>query len=108
MESLEGKGVYDYLNSNELKTNRFRFKIEGGFLERVLEREHSDELRKSLVWKNFCYGSRRKHLIKKYTRRMGFTKPIQFLRPECYPALKDYVQFSKGIKAELEDLLRET
>lgn len=34
----------------------FEFKIDGGFLEQVLDKSTSDQLRKSLVWKNQYYG----------------------------------------------------
>jgi HEPN domain-containing protein len=101
-DSTRAESRYEYLNSDDLKVNRYKLRISGGFLERVLDEERSSDRRKVLVWKNFCYGSRRKHRIKNYRVRARSASPIHFFRPECYPALKDYVQFPKSVRVELE------
>ena len=97
-------GVYEFLNSPELKKNRHRVRLAGGFLESVLVEERKRNLRKPLVWKNGCYGSRSRDVIKNYPIRIGFTNPVQFRDPSCYLALKDYVQFPREVKTELERL----
>jgi HEPN domain-containing protein len=97
-------GVYALLNSPEVKKNRHEVRLARGFLESVLVEERKRDLRKALVWKNGCYGSRSRNVIRNYPVRIVSTNPVQFRDPECYFALKDYVQFPKDVKHELEKL----
>jgi hypothetical protein len=103
-DSTRPESQPSYLNSTDLKENRYKLRIAGGFLERVLDGEQSSDVRRILVWKNFCYGSKRKRRIKSYNMRVHFATPIHFSKPECYSALKDYVYFPKSVKTELEGL----
>jgi hypothetical protein len=97
-------GVYEILNSQEAKKNRHRVQLAGGFLESVLVEERKGKLRTALIWKNGCYGSRSRDVIRNYPVRMSFTNPVQFRDPSCYAALKGYVQFPKDVRNELEKL----
>jgi len=95
--------VYEFLNSQETKKNRHRVQLEGGFLESVLLEERKNKLRTALIWKNGCFSSRSRDVIRNYPVRMGFTNPVQFRDPACYAALKDYVEFpTKEVRRELE------
>lgn len=53
----------------------FEFKINGGFLEQVLEKDPSDQLRKSLVWKNQHYGHHEEQGLKRFFLRSNRRSP---------------------------------
>ncbi len=83
---------------------RHKFKIPGGFLERVLARP--SERRRNLVWKNFWYGSRRRKVIKAFPQRFECSRPVHFMRPEVYFAIKDLVQFERAAREHFEKTSR--
>src|SRR5438552_925697 len=56
----------------------------------------------SLVWKNFWFGARRRHVIKSFPTRLAWTRPVTFMRPEVYFALKDLVLFEKDVREHFE------
>ncbi|HXM50108.1 MAG TPA: hypothetical protein VN956_19865 [Pyrinomonadaceae bacterium] len=96
--------VCESLNGPEAMRNRHNIRLDGGFLESVLIEARKKKLRVALVWKNGCYGSRSRDLIRNYPVRIVSTNPVQFRGPSCYPALKGYVQFPNDVKQELEQL----
>ncbi|MDX1764737.1 MAG: hypothetical protein R3231_10485 [bacterium] len=66
----------------------FEFKIAGGFLEQVLEKSPSDQLRKSLVWKNRYYGTDSDQGLKRFflaSHRRSGTEPAGRLRRSSRP-----------------------
>ena len=78
-------------------TQASRFRIEGGYLEKVLA-EPRTALYRQLVWKNLWFG-RRVRLKIKY-RPTGFraANPTHIVRPDVYSDLAKVVDFSKAIK----------
>jgi len=80
-----------------------KYIIFGGFLEKVLNKKKS-ELRKQLIWKNFYYGSYKKRIIKKYTKRMTSENPTHYLFPEVFSELEKIVYFSKDVKLYFKNL----
>lgn len=81
-----------------------KFRIPGGLLELVLEEK--SEKRRSLIWKNFWYGSRRRRSIKSYPRRWQWSQPVHFMQPHVYDAIKDLVQFEPGVRQHFAALTR--
>lgn len=79
---------------------RVSFKLPNGRIEAILER--SSEARKHLVWKNFWFGARRRHVIKAFPCRSSWSRPVTFMRPEVYFALKDLVYFEKDVREHFE------
>lgn len=80
-----------------------RFKIIGGYLEDVLGRRGSP-LREHLVWKNFYYGAKKKHVIKNFTKHVSFSKPAHYLDPTIFGELASLVDFSKPVRAIFRSL----
>lgn len=79
--------------------------IFGGYLEGVLARG-PDELRGHLIWKNFHYGRRRKKVVGWYRLRSWSAYPATSLHPAVYRELKDLVDFSRPVRAYLEQQLQ--
>jgi HEPN domain-containing protein len=69
----------------------------GGFLERTL-RQRESPLRRSLVWKNFYYGSYKKRAIKRFRLQSWSANPTHYLDPEIFPELSRLVRFSKAVE----------
>lgn len=84
------------------KDKPHKFRIEGGYLEKVLARKRSDEQRKALVWKNFKYGKRKKNKINNFTLWSSSIKPPHFRRPKHFKLLSEFVQFNKNTKKYLK------
>lgn len=80
--------------------DRQHFRIPGGFLEQVLARP--SERRRNLVWKHFWYGAKRRKIIKSFPHRFHWSRPVHFMRPEVYFAIKDLVQFEPAVREHLE------
>ena len=80
--------------------HRHRFRIKGGFLEGVLAGRSS--LRTHLTWKNFWYGSKRRRRIARFPMRSHWSRPIHFMRPEVYHALKALVQFERPVREHFD------
>jgi hypothetical protein len=78
-----------------------RFRINGGFLERVLDSKFTMEARDALVWKNFYYGKIRKKIINNFIRRKYFAVPTHYRHPDVYRELKGKVFFPKKVKSDL-------
>ena len=91
-----------YIQSEECRRQAHKFRLPGGYLEKVLDTKNCLEARKSLVWRNFYYGS-----IKKGNRTvripMMSKTPGHYLTPEIYPWVKDRVQLSCKVKAHFEE-----
>jgi hypothetical protein len=79
---------------------RISFKLPGGRIEAILD--HPSEARKNLVWNNFWFCARKRHKIKKFPCRLGWSRPIPFMRPDVYFALKNLVQFDKDVRDYFE------
>lgn len=90
------------IESQYYKDNPHKFIIIGGFLEKVLQRNKSDELRKALVWKNFRYGNRRKKTIRNFTFRSTFNNPPHIRDPDKFEFLSEYIEFPKRVKRLFE------
>ena len=103
-QPITDAGIYESLNGPDSMRTRHKIRLAGGFLESVLDEDRKKNLRTALVWKNGCYGSRRRDRIRNYPVRMRSTNPVQFRDLRCYLALKGYVQFPKEVKTELERL----
>jgi hypothetical protein len=79
---------------------RVTFKLPNGRLEAILAKP--SEARKHLVWKNFWFGARKRHVIKAFPHRFAWSRPVTFMRPEAYFVLKDLVQFEKDVREHFE------
>ena len=81
-------------------SQRVTFKLPNGRIEAILARP--SEARKNLGWKNFWFGARRRRFIKSFPNRLAWTRPVTFMRPEVYFALKDLVLFEKDVREHFE------
>ncbi len=90
------------------KDKPHKFRIWGGFIERVLDRG-PNELREQLTSKNPFYGRRHKKVLRRYTFHSWSAYPTTSLYPEVYLELKDLIDFSKQVKEYLEqELVKKT
>lgn len=79
------------------KANPHRFRLHGGWLEGVLTRSHSDPTRQALVWKNFFYGARRKHVVKNFRVMGRSANPPHFRHPELIDLLRGKAYFPNHV-----------
>ncbi len=84
------------------ETNRHKYKIFNGYLEKVIEKRHPSY--DALVWKNFFYGRVNKHTIKSFPMRMSSQNPTHSLRPEIFSVLNQLVDFPRDIRNEFKKL----
>lgn len=70
--------------------------IQNGLLEKIISKRLPGY--EDLVWKNFCYGRRRKKQIKNFTFRGSGKNPTHTLHPEIFSELCTYVDFPKEIR----------
>jgi HEPN domain-containing protein len=80
-----------------------RFRLFGGFLERVLD-EKGSYIRRELVWKNFYYGSYTKRVVRNVRLGSGSANPTHYLYPEIFEDLDKIIQFSKPVREYFEKL----
>lgn len=78
-----------------------RFQLHGGFLENVLKGRKGKEVREALIWKNSYYGARFRRSLRNYKCRSQSANPPHYLHRESYDAVKDLVQFSKDVVADV-------
>lgn len=90
-------------HSKYYKENPHKFQIIGGFLEKVLERKRSNDLRKALVWKNFYYGKYKKNAIKNFMLRITSYNPLYLRNKENFEFLSKYVNLPKRVKGLLKN-----
>jgi hypothetical protein len=88
----------EHLRTPEYLAHPYRFKLIGGFLEKVLEGSRQDPRRVNLIWGNLHFGPgkkqrrRRSHIVNAYLDRY----------PEELDCLRDLVAFSKAHLAAIE------
>jgi len=73
-----------------------RFRILGGYLERVLTDEGS-ALRASLIWKNEYFGSPRRRKIRSFWTRSVSVNPVHFMEPQVIEVLRQRGDFPKAV-----------
>lgn len=88
-------------------SNPHKFRIHRGFLEDVLQNRRS-RLREHLVWKNFYYGARRKHVIKRFTKHAWSANPAHFLSPAIFTELSSLVDFSKSVRKAFRSVVAQS
>lgn len=78
--------------------------IFNGELEKILSQNNKDDLRKSLVWKNFYFGKNIKKTIKNFPNMLWAKSSVICSMDDqpIYEALKEYVYFPKKIKEFFE------
>jgi HEPN domain-containing protein len=81
--------------SSDGLAQRVSFKLPGGRIEAILGRP--SEARKNLVWKNLWFCARKRHEIKEFPWRVAWSRPISFMQPDVYFALKNLVKFDKDV-----------
>lgn len=79
------------LNRPLYKNKPHKFKLPGGYLEKILKRPKDDLLRKSLIWKNQKYGSNRKS-IKQFTFKSFSVTPLHINYPEHKELLQQFIK----------------
>ena len=79
------------LNRPLYKNKPLKFKLPGGYLEKILKRPKDDLLRKSLIWKNQKYGSNRKS-IKQFTFKSFSVTPLHINYPEHKELLQQFIK----------------
>ena len=84
------------VTSNEYIEYPHKYKINGGFLEKVMKK--NEEPSSALVWHNFYYGKNRKKKIKKHKNHMSSANPTLTLHPEVFNELDALVHFSKEVR----------
>ena len=72
-----------------------------GRLEQILD--NPSGARSALVWKNLCFG-RYKQI--KFSRRIKWANPSNFIFPEIFPDLDKIIQFSKPVRDHFLRLLK--
>ena len=82
------------------KANKFRL-FHKGHLEKVLDTKKFLTQREQLVYKNFYYGSYKKHKMKFQSTATSAT-PSHFLHPALYPWMKERVKLSSEVKDHFE------
>lgn len=80
--------------------NPTRFKLPGGYLERLVDGKKSST-RAALVWKNPFYGRRKRDTLRDYPVAISYHNPIHVMMPEILPVLEKLVPFRGKILAEL-------
>jgi len=90
------EGEVQKVHHPEYEGNPHKYRIFGGYLERILDQnlpaaEH-------LIWKNFYFGRRRKRRIRSYRLRMSSVNPTHSLRPEVFPELDRLVDFPREVR----------
>ena len=84
----------------ENKPNKFKL-YSGGILEEVLSNKSNLRLRAQLVYKNFYYGSYKKHKIK-ISVIMTSSSPAHFNFPELLPWLEPRVKMPVDVLDHLK------
>lgn len=79
------------LNRPLYKNKPHKFKLPGGYLEKILKRPKDDLLRKSLIWKNQKYGSTGK-IIKQFTFKSFSVTPLHINYPEHKELLQQFIK----------------
>lgn len=89
-----------WLASPELKDQPHRFRLQGGYLEDVLDHRHGPEQYETLVWKNFFYGKRKKGTrVWDPLTRLG--EPPHYRHPEGLKPLSELLHIPKDVASEL-------
>jgi hypothetical protein len=92
-----------WLQSRECLRNATKLRLfRKGHLEKVLDTKRFPKQREQLIYKNFFYGSYKKHKIKKFQLTATGANPAHFLFPEIYPWIKQRVKLSPEIKRYFE------
>ncbi len=65
--------------------------------------DNPSEARNALVWKNLCFGRYKKI---KFSRRIKWANPSNFIFPEIFPDLNKIIQFSKPVQEYFLCLLK--
>jgi HEPN domain-containing protein len=86
--------------------NPTRFKLPGGYLERLIGGKRSST-RAALVWKNPFYCLRKRDTLRNYPVPISYHNPIHVMMPEILPILEKLVPFRGKILAELRDHAQE-
>lgn len=84
-----------HINNAAHHERRHKFRIFGGLLEELLRKP--SKARDALIWKNFCYGRRRKNKIR-YGARWASSNPTHFMHEEWFPYLDALVDFPKNVR----------
>jgi len=92
------------LQSEDCRKKATKFRLfHKGHLEKVLDTKKFPKQRTQLVYKNFYYGSYKKHKIK-WQFTVTSANPSSFLHPELYPWIIDRVKLSPEVRNDLEEL----
>jgi HEPN domain-containing protein len=86
---------FAYVNNPARDKQRHKLRIIGGLLEETLKKP--SKARDALVWKNFCFGRRRKNKIR-YGARWSSSNPTHFMHEEWFPYLEALVDFPKNVR----------
>ena len=95
-------------NNVELNYDKYpnRFKISGGYIEKLIQSNTYSLARKYLVYKNPYFGKNRKKKLNYPFHSITFSTNL-FSRPKLYYNLKDLVQFSKKTREYFNKLEEE-
>jgi len=92
-----------YLSSDELRKKPHTFRLfYAGYLESVLKTEKKSELRSQLIWKNFYYGTYKKHKFNFEYRLSGKT-PSHYSFPEIFDWVDKRVKLPASVKKHFKD-----
>lgn len=97
----------DRIQRPETLESPHKYRIFGGFLEKVLDGKQGEAARALLVWKNFYYGSRCKKVVKNYKLSWHAANSPLSLHPEIYDDLKSLVQFTKEVSEAMNKWKKE-
>jgi HEPN domain-containing protein len=95
------------LSRPALFENPTRFRILGGYLERVPDSNRT-ALRANLVWKNTYFGDhRRRRHVRSFPARSVSVNPVHFLEPDVFWHMRKRVKFPRPVVAYFEALRAE-
>ncbi|RUX47811.1 HEPN domain-containing protein [Mesorhizobium sp. M4A.F.Ca.ET.020.02.1.1] len=90
----------------DAEANRQAFRLSSGFIERILDDE-KHPARSGLVWKNLCFGKRKRDRIFKVPMPVNFTNSALWLYPEIIDRVEQYVHVPKEIAAACREAISE-
>ena len=102
MKESDWSEYYDYLQSNKTRKEANKLKLkQPGYLEKVLGDNKFSLQRQNLIWKNYFYGTNKKHKFRfDYKSKSG--TPAHFYFTDIFPWVLEHVRISNKTKAYYE------
>jgi hypothetical protein len=89
------------LQSERYKRSPTKFRLRSGFIETTLD-SRKCAARRALVWKNFYYGARRRHIIRNFPVHIASASPTHYNFPQYLSLIREYIRLPKAVVDILE------